>query len=250
MDTFYLKNTHKHITIVYTRVYWHAHTCTLTHLKTDVHSRNHRSIESLHQHSATTLQHTASETSATHCNTHFTGFEWRYNAVLWILQHTATHCNTLQHTATHCNSTHYTTLQHKSTEESLSQTESSPSLSSESDLLCFPTLLRDEHQHNAQHNVPLNAQHTAQHTAPHNAQHNAPLNAPLNAPHSEPHNAQHNAQPTAAYCTAHCNTLQHVAARCFLLFSYPMDKGKEIGLQECFRHNCVSPRIICCLSCI
>jgi len=51
------------------------------------------------QHTAThcnTLQHTA-----THCNT---------------LQHTATHCNTLQHTATHCHTlphtaTHCNTLQ-------------------------------------------------------------------------------------------------------------------------------------------
>jgi len=50
------------------------------------------------QHTAThcnTLRHTA-----THCNT---------------LQHTATHCNTLQHTATHCNTLCCNTLQHTAT---------------------------------------------------------------------------------------------------------------------------------------
>jgi len=48
------------------------------------------------QHTAThcnTLQHTA-----THCNSH------SLSASCNTLQHTATHCNTLQHTATHCNS--------------------------------------------------------------------------------------------------------------------------------------------------
>ena len=44
------------------------------------------------------LQHTA-----THCNT----LQHTRYGLLWRLQHTATHCNTLQHTATHCN-----TLQH------------------------------------------------------------------------------------------------------------------------------------------
>ena len=55
------------------------------------------------QHTAThcnTLQHTA-----TLCNT------LQHTATLCnTLQHTATHCNTLQHTATHCN-----TLQHSAT---------------------------------------------------------------------------------------------------------------------------------------
>jgi len=50
------------------------------------------------------LQHTA-----THCNTLLRTRtckcvgSWRARLVGWRLQHTATHCNTLQHTATHCN---------------------------------------------------------------------------------------------------------------------------------------------------
>jgi len=65
------------------------------------------------QHTAThcsTLQHTATHCDtlqhiATHCNT-----LQRTAKHCNTLQHTATHCNTLQHTATHCN-----TLQHTAT---------------------------------------------------------------------------------------------------------------------------------------
>jgi len=57
-----------------------------------------------------TLQHTV-DTTLQHCNTalqHNTGQTEKRNYSCIILQHTATHCNTLQHTATigtHCNTT-------------------------------------------------------------------------------------------------------------------------------------------------
>ena len=40
-----------------------------------------------------------------------------------VLQHTATHCNTLQHTATHCNTlaTHCNTLRHTATHQQISR---------------------------------------------------------------------------------------------------------------------------------
>ena len=64
-------------------------------------------LESLLQHTAThcnTVQHTA-----TYCNTlsHKEISRTISKAYCNTLQHTATHCNTLPHTATHCN-----TLQH------------------------------------------------------------------------------------------------------------------------------------------
>jgi len=73
----------------------------------------HYARQQLLQHAAThcnTLQYTA-----THCNT------LQHTAVHCnTLQHTATHCNTLQYTATHCNTLQHTavhcnTLQHTST---------------------------------------------------------------------------------------------------------------------------------------
>ena len=78
-----------------------------------------------------TLQHTAthSDTLQQHCNTlccSVTGnvvqvaSKPEYTLQLCILQHNATHCNTLQHTATQCvtlqhTSTHCNTLQHTAT---------------------------------------------------------------------------------------------------------------------------------------
>ena len=69
------------------------------------------------------LQHTA-----THCNT-----LQRTATHCSALQHTATHCNTLQHTATHCNTlqhtaTHCNTLQHASPDRDTRCERSGPSL--------------------------------------------------------------------------------------------------------------------------
>jgi len=91
-----------------------------------------------------------------------------------LLQHTATHCNTLPHTATHCN-----TLQHTATH-------------------C------DTLQHSATHCNTL--QHTTRHcdTLQHTATHYSTLQ----------HTVTHcnTLQHTAPHCK-HCNTLQHTMTR-------------------------------------
>ena len=124
------------------------------------------------------LQHTA-----THCNT---------------LQHTAPPCNTLQHTATHCKqrtATHCNTLQHTTTH--------------------YITL-----QHAAAHCHIL--QHTATHcnTLQHTAIHCNTLQHMATHSNTLQHTATHKLQHTATLCNTlqltatHCHTLPHIATHC------------------------------------
>jgi len=93
----------------------------------------HVALELLHRN---TLRYTATHCNTSHCNTlqhalsarEYSDDPQRPDERTQharctrdrILQHTATHCNTLQHTATHCNilqhaATHCNTLQHTAT---------------------------------------------------------------------------------------------------------------------------------------
>ena len=80
-----------------THAKFNGHGALPTHTRTHTRTRTHT-----HTHACTYIVQTAAlganegiilQHTATHCNT---------------LQHTATHCNTLQHTATHCNTHHVT----------------------------------------------------------------------------------------------------------------------------------------------
>jgi len=135
------------------------------------------------------LQHTA-----THCNT-------LHNT----LQHTTQHCNTLQPTATHCSTpqhttTHYTTLQHAATH--------------------CNTLKHTATHHNTLHNTATHCttlQHTTTH---HNTQHNT-------ATH---HNTlQHTWTFLRHDATGHISKTWHKTR----LLKYPITESRCIWRQPC-----------------
>ena len=94
-------------------IQWYTRTIySLAHRITQQHTATHYIPRYVHQigiHTST-LRHTA-----THCNTPHTSIctPKRHSHGSFVVQHPATHCNTLQHTAAHCNTIHDTAAHKK-----------------------------------------------------------------------------------------------------------------------------------------